>query len=55
MTSVVVEKQTGASEEGGSNLDVPLVNGVARDYELKCVLSESSTLLSSPFMLSCAI
>jgi hypothetical protein len=37
---VVAEKQGAASEDGGS-ASLSLTNGVARDYELKCALSES--------------
>lgn len=37
---VVAEKRATTSEEGGPGSDLPLVNGVARDYELKCALSE---------------
>ena len=37
----VAEKQVAASEDGGSASGLSLTNGVARDYELKCALSES--------------
>ena len=37
---VVAEKQVAGSEDGGSASDPSLTNGVARDYELKCALSE---------------
>lgn len=38
---VVAEKQVAAEEDGSSASDLSLANGVARDYELKCALSES--------------
>lgn len=37
---VVAEKQAAVLEEDGGS-DLSLANGVARDYELKCALSES--------------
>lgn len=40
MSSAVAEKQAVTSEEDGSAPDLSLTNGVSRDYELKCVLSE---------------
>ena len=36
----IAEKKA-AIEDGGSASDFSLVNGVARDYEIKCALSKS--------------
>lgn len=37
---IVAEKQVTTSEEGGAASELALTHGVARDYELKCELSE---------------
>ena len=38
---VIIRKQVIASEDGRSASELSLINGVARDYELKCALGKS--------------